>query len=148
MISAFGPDLDCSDSSSIDSDSNLETERVDALPPTFILPHIFQLTPSKHGVIDQDDNNSLGTMATGTSNATRNIAEDLAKADTDCIVNNTTVMSTLTENTNFASPPTKSHAGNNKNIGNSGPGHGHGRDPGRGRGRQFNPPHVRDGFDD
>ena len=41
LISAFGPNLECSDSSSIDSNSDLETDSVDKPPPKFILPHLF-----------------------------------------------------------------------------------------------------------
>ena len=122
LLSAFGLDLECSDSSSIDSDSDLETNSADALPPTCILPHLFQLTPSEHGAIDQDNKNSLGTMATGTSNATRYIADDSDKADIDFTCGNTTVISTLTEKTNMASPLFKSPTGNNEHSSNSGPG--------------------------
>ena len=119
LISPFGPDLECSDSSSIDSDSNLETDSADKPPPKFILPHLFQLTPNDHGAIDQDDNNSLGTMATGTSNATTNIAEDLKKVDIDITGDNNTVMSNLTETTGMASPLFKSPSANNEHSGNS-----------------------------
>ena len=58
-------------------------------------------------------------MATSTSNATKNIAEDLDKADIDFTGDDTTVMSTLTENTNMASPLFKSPTGKNEHSGNS-----------------------------
>ena len=111
LIAAFGPDLECSDSSSIDSDSDLDNDSVDKPPPKFILPHLFQLTPNEHGALDQDDNNSLGTMATGTSNATQNIAADL-KNVIDITDDNVTVMSGLTDISGLPSPLLKSSSTN------------------------------------
>ena len=118
LIAAFGPNLECSDSSSINSNSDLKIDSVDKPPTKFILPHLFQLTPNDHGALDQDDNNSLGTMATGTSNATTNIAEDL-KNVIDITGDNVTVMSNLTNTTGMASPLFKSPSTNNEHSDNS-----------------------------
>ena len=93
-----------------DSDQDSDSEKRTFFLQKIILPYLFQLKTSKKGAIGQDDNNSLGTMATGASNATWNIIEELAKAGTIDCVDNSTYVSGLTETT-CASPTAKSPPG-------------------------------------
>ena len=85
--------------SNLDSNSDPESEKELADQHTFILPLMFQLKPSEEGAIGQDDNNSLGTNATGVTDATQNIAAEIAKAQYINYNNDVTVISGLIETT-------------------------------------------------
>ena len=86
LVACFGDDLDYSSSLNSDSDQDSDSGK-------------------------KNDNNSLGTMATGVSNATRNISEEWIKAGTIDCVDNSTYVSGLTDITSFASPTAKSPPG-------------------------------------
>ena len=81
-------------------DSDTSSEDEDELNPktTFDLRLLFNLTPSLAGAGGMDDQNSIGTNATGTSNATQLILEGGIDARFDNInLDGETVDSSLTE---------------------------------------------------
>ena len=72
----------------------------------FDLDKLFQLSPSIAGAAGMDDNNSIGTCATGATNATMDILREVKDKEFDQIIdtNHNTVVSAITQSTNYASP--------------------------------------------
>ena len=67
---------------------------------TLDLGLLFQLTPSLAGIGGMDDHNSIGTNATGVTNATKQIMEEAISTKFDSIeLDDSTVTSALTDYT-------------------------------------------------
>ena len=88
-----------------DSDTDSDDEDEPRPKPTFDLKMIFNLTPSLAGAGGMDDQNSIGTNATGTSNATQLILEGAIDARFDNMdLDGETVISSLTGPTQNTPP--------------------------------------------
>ena len=88
-----------------DSDTSSDDKDEPKPKVTFDLKMIFNLTPSLAGVGGMDDQNSIGTNATGTSNAIQQILEGAIDARFDNInLDGETVDSSLTEPTQNTPP--------------------------------------------
>ena len=88
-----------------DSDTSSDDEEPKQ-KKVFDLQLLIQLAPCTAGAVGMDDHNSIGTGATGLTNATRDIRQGVSDEKFDPIIDtdHITVVSAVTENTQYASP--------------------------------------------